>query len=259
MGGTERKRAVFASRGDERMSESDIGRRAFLARVQAGIERGDHRPESADSSDEHPQPDETTPTETLIGQFAAALQAVDGQAIIVEDADSARQAILEALQAWEARHVFVARSTVIEDLELSELLQATDLVVAEQAADGTLLGGNGEGRSVRDYLATADVGITGVDLAIAQTGTLVLTAAPGHPRMASALPPRHLAVVRAEQIVPALADVVPRLKEQFLQPDGSWSTSCISLITGPSRTADIEQTLTVGVHGPRELLAVVIR
>jgi L-lactate dehydrogenase complex protein LldG len=194
----------------------------------------------------------------LADRFAAALQSVDGRVIIVRGPEEARQAILESLQAWEARNVFVAHSIVLEQLELAEMLRAAQLTVAEQAEDGALVGKNGGGGSVREFLAEADVGITGVDLAIAETGTLVLAAAPGHPRMASALPPRHLAVVRAEQIVPALADVIPRLKERFLEADGSLSTSCVSLITGPSRTADIEQTLTVGVHGPRELLAVVI-
>jgi len=241
------------------MVSSDAGRRAFLARVQAGIERGGRRPETGVSEAPIWQQTAAPSEQALVDRFAAALQSVDGQVIIARGPDAARQAILESLQAWEARHVFVAHSDVLEQLDLGEMLRAAELTVAEQATDdGALVGENGGGESVREFLAEADVGITGVDIAIAQTGTLVIAAAPGHPRMASALPPRHLAVVRADQIVPTLADVIPRLKERFLQADGSWSTSCISLITGPSRTADIEQTLTVGVHGPRELLAVVM-
>jgi L-lactate dehydrogenase complex protein LldG len=87
--------------------------------------------------------------------------------------------------------------------------------------------------------ADADVGITGVRCAIAQTGTLVLTSDVG--RKASLLPMNHIALVRAEQIVPTMAEAF----EVYMDIPTAWVQA-----TGPSRTADIEQTLEIGVHGP---------
>jgi len=240
------------------MSEKD--RRAFMARVQTGIERGKRRrPEGAGTPSESTFPPPRRITKSLADAFTAALEAADGTVIRVPDAEGARQAVRTQIKLWEARRVFVARSERVASLRLSQWLrEAKGLAVAEQQEDGTLGGEKGGAETVRAFLSTADVGITGADLAIAETGTLVLTAAPGHPRMASALPLRHMAILWADQIVPALTDVVPRLKEMFMEGDGSWSTSAISLITGPSRTADIEQTLTIGVHGPRELTVVLV-
>lgn len=234
------------------------GQRAFLARVEAGLERDGRQRDAPQPARGAPVPAPGPVEEPLADRFIAALEAADGQAIRVPDSETARQAVVECLQAWEARRVFLAHSPTLVSLALAERLHAVDLIVVEQTDDGALTGERGDTETARGFLATADVGITGADMAIAETGTLVLAAAQGHPRMASALPPRHLAVVQAEQIVPTLADVIPRLKDRFLQPDGSWSTSCLSLITGPSRTADIEQTLTVGVHGPRELTVILV-
>ncbi|EPR43369.1 Lactate utilization protein B/C [Desulfovibrio sp. X2] len=102
--------------------------------------------------------------------------------------------------------------------------------------------------------AEAAVGLTAVDAAIASTGTLVLAAGPGRPRAASLLPPLHVAVVRADQIVAGLDDlpgVLARLRdEDGLPPSGVF---CIS---GPSCTADIELVKVFGVHGPTRLAVV---
>jgi L-lactate dehydrogenase complex protein LldG len=95
-----------------------------------------------------------------------------------------------------------------------------------------------------------DVGLTGVDLAIAETGTLALVSSSDHPRTASLLPPVHVAVVRADQIVPTLGAAFARLGPAIP------AASAINFVTGPSRTADIELQLTLGVHGPGELVVV---
>jgi L-lactate dehydrogenase complex protein LldG len=96
-----------------------------------------------------------------------------------------------------------------------------------------------------------------LDYVIAETGTLVLSARPGQMRGVSLLPPVHIAVGRTAQIVATMADYL-----LLLQAEGTdvqqHMTSCVSCITGPSRTGDIELTLTVGVHGPRELYLVLL-
>jgi L-lactate dehydrogenase complex protein LldF len=93
-------------------------------------------------------------------------------------------------------------------------------------------------------------GITGVSAAIAETGTLMITSGSTQPLTASLLPEIHVAIVRSSQIVGSLDEA---LKESSI-PDASAAV----LITGPSRTADIEMTLTIGVHGPKELVIFVV-
>jgi L-lactate dehydrogenase complex protein LldF len=88
-------------------------------------------------------------------------------------------------------------------------------------------------------------GLTGCAAAVAETGTLVLASGPGKPLTTSLLPEVHIAVVHARQIVSTL--------EQALRLPEVTACSAAVLISGPSRTADIEMTLTIGVHGPREL------
>jgi L-lactate dehydrogenase complex protein LldG len=99
--------------------------------------------------------------------------------------------------------------------------------------------------------------LSSVDYAIAATGTLVLSALSGHMRSVSLLPPVHVAVVQPAQVVATMADYLSRLGTAPLSLRQQL-TSCVSFITGPSRTGDIELSLTVGVHGPSELHLVIL-
>ena len=98
----------------------------------------------------------------------------------------------------------------------------------------------------KDAAFAMTCGITDVDYAVAETGSLVVCASPAHGRSVSLLGRVHIAVVRAEQIVPDLYDLFPRLQSDF--PDGLPSN--VTLISGPSKTADIELAIVIGVHGP---------
>ena len=100
----------------------------------------------------------------------------------------------------------------------------------------------------------ADVGITTVDFAIANTGTMVLSAGLRRPRSVSLLPTVHLALVRASQLVQRMGSVFAAYTGQAGGPP-----SAVHFITGPSRTSDIENDLTIGVHGPAGVSAVVWR
>ncbi len=98
-------------------------------------------------------------------------------------------------------------------------------------------------------IANADIGITEADFAIADTGTLVLLSDSNKPRLVSALPPVHIAILDRTNIVPDIHSLFLRITD---------SCSCISFITGPSRTADIELNLTLGVHGPGKVSVVIV-
>jgi len=96
-----------------------------------------------------------------------------------------------------------------------------------------------------------DVGISTAQAAIAETGTLVLDSAQERHRLVSLVPPVHIAIVNASAIVETLGEALALLrKDREISP-------VITFITGPSRTADIELTLAIGVHGPQELYVIV--
>ncbi len=98
-------------------------------------------------------------------------------------------------------------------------------------------------------LAQCDVGITECDALVAQTGTVVVTSRSAGGRALSVLPPHHVVLARRDQLVPGLPDAFDILKQKY----GASYPSMISLITGPSRTSDIERILVLGAHGPKKL------
>jgi L-lactate dehydrogenase complex protein LldG len=98
---------------------------------------------------------------------------------------------------------------------------------------------------VRDAIESDRVGITGCFCAIAETGTLLLTTSPTTPNKTSLLPETHIAIVRTSRIVVGIEEAWNLLRAELKQ----LPRAC-SFISGPSRTADIEQTLVIGAHGP---------
>ncbi len=100
-----------------------------------------------------------------------------------------------------------------------------------------------------ELLAQADVGITGAEWGIAETATLALGAGPSQPRLASLLPPVHLAILHADRIVSDLHAFFARV---------AVLPSALTLITGPSRSADIGSVLVLGAHGPTEVAVLLI-
>jgi len=128
---------------------------------------------------------------------------------------AAREAIVGLLVGKKTRRVVLGATSLIRELEL----------------DGAL--------------GSAGIGV-------ADTGTLALLARRGQGRAISLLPPLHVAVLDARDVVGELAELFERVRERGELP------SALTLITGPSRTGDIELVLTVGVHGPGELHVVVI-
>lgn len=105
---------------------------------------------------------------------------------------------------------------------------------------------------LRRACATAGFGITSADYALADTGSLVMIAGPEDARLISLLPPVHIALVPADRILTGLDELYT------LIPRPADRASSMVFITGPSRTADIEQILVRGVHGPGEIHVVIV-
>jgi L-lactate utilization protein LutC len=219
-------------------------RNAFLERVRRAIAEGDRAggapplPQRGGIGYQGAEPD-------LLQRFCAALSATGGQAHVVADAGAAAARVLELIPATKGCRVLLGRGPVLDRLELAPRLYERGVEVA--TVDAISAG------SEREVFFQADVGISGVAWAVAETGTLVLATQPAEPRSLSLLPPVHIAIVARAQLLPDLFDLFAEL-----EPDKGQLPACLSLITGPSKTGDIELKLVTGVHGPGELHVCVI-
>lgn len=111
---------------------------------------------------------------------------------------------------------------------------------------------SGDAAGVRRAAAEADIGITTAEYGMADTGALVVLASAQESRLISLLPPVHITVLETKRILTGLDELFTRM------PDPGALSSSMVFIGGPSRTADIEQILTLGVHGPREIHLVLV-
>ena len=104
-------------------------------------------------------------------------------------------------------------------------------------------------RIVKTGLADCDVSITGCESLVARTGSIVMSSAQSSGRTASVYAPIHICIAFTDQLVYDLKDALQAAKDKY----GNNLPSLLTFATGPSRTADIEKTLVVGVHGPKEV------
>jgi L-lactate dehydrogenase complex protein LldG len=144
------------------------------------------------------------------------------------------------------REEFVAlRGELIDGADkLAEFLKPFERVATDGSELVRLAVGDGNA-SVRE----ADIGVTGCDCLVAQTGSIFVSTRSAGGRAWSALPPVHLVIARRDQLVPDLAAAFALIRKRY---DRHWPSS-LCLITGPSRTADIEKILVMGAHGPKRI------
>jgi L-lactate dehydrogenase complex protein LldG len=135
-----------------------------------------------------------------------------------------------------------------ELIESAEKLREFLGAFAKIATDGSELVGNSVGEAnagIRD----CDLGVTACDCLVAQTGSIIVSTLSAGGRALSVLPPAHLVIAHREQVVPDLVAGMALLRKRY---DRHWP-SALSVITGPSRTADIEKILVMGAQGPKRL------
>lgn len=163
-------------------------------------------------------------------------------------------ALLARIAAIKGAQEVVGWETGALGWDLSGALTPLGLTVLSAPAGD----GDAERRRHREEAARAPLGVTGVDWALAETGTLILTSGPGRPRSTSLLPDTHVAVFGPGHLVESLEQVGVLLEALHADGGANAEGGTINFITGPSRTADIELTLTRGVHGPKEVHAVFV-
>ena len=150
-----------------------------------------------------------------------------GRNLLPSEIDSELKALI---QEQNVRRATVWETPRLKLLGIAEILNSLGVDLVSPNAD-------------KYEMATCDLGVTEADYLLPETGTLVLQSSAGKPRAVSLLPRVHLAIVRPEMLRADMHQVFAEAKDRHY----------LLFITGPSRTADIELTVTLGVHGPRNL------
>jgi L-lactate utilization protein LutC len=180
-----------------------------------------------------------------VSTFVTQLEAVGGTAHVVQSPDAAVQAVGQLVKAKNARRILLGDSPLLNRLALRQYLVSLGMEV-ELIVDLTP-------ETAHELCFAADIGISGVDSLVAETGTLVISAGRREPRSLTLLPPVHIAVAELRQLLADLFDLFDAAHEGSRPPP-----SCLTLITGPSKTGDIELRLVTGVHGPGEVHVVLL-
>jgi L-lactate dehydrogenase complex protein LldG len=154
------------------------------------------------------------------------------------------QYICDVVNMMEAKYALRWEHPLLEQLQIEASLPQLEMTVWKADTDVDLLA----------KAAGADIGIVVADYAIADTGTVVTVSAPERGRSVSLLPTAFLAIIRAETIKTRMGEVMSVLQAQF----GKHLPAGVHFITGPSRSADIENDLTIGVHGPGIVYALIL-
>ena len=190
----------------------------------------------------------------LLSRLAEAASQAGWKVAHAASAQEAARYVAELAREVEARSVVRSAHPVVDRLALETLLQGAGVNV-EVVAAGDEADRDAKSRSLRRHATEADMGVTGVDYAVAETGTVALMAGKGVSRLVSLLPPVYVAVVERGQVLPGLDELFTLYRDKLLR--GS-PVGYMNLVTGPSRSADIENTLVTGVHGPGDVHLVLI-
>ena len=222
---------------------------AFLARIRRSLPQALLPAAAA----EHPglfqaySFEPNTPPEQLVESFTRELRALSGYVHLPQTAAEVIPLLLEILQTHAAQRIIAWDEA---ELELPGVFAA--LAAAGIKVEDSRLPADKAGRQAR--LAALDgvqVGLRGAQGGLADTGSLALISGPGRGRLASLLAPVHIALLPARRLYPALPVFLAA------HPHVTDQGSNLVLITGPSRTGDIEMTLTMGVHGPKDVHVII--
>jgi len=176
----------------------------------------------------------------LAARFEQTLRRVKGEVWRAESWPHALEVLNHVLDALEATRIAVNPDPPLDTVDWDQRWPDRTWYVV----------GRSEGE-IRTFCVQADVGISGARVALAETGSVVVGSGPQHSREVTLLPPTHIVLVGTSRLVPDLF---------------AWMTSppdplpaALTIISGPSKSADIEQTLAVGVHGPKRFIVILYK
>ena len=164
----------------------------------------------------------------ILETFVSELEEINGVAIIAKDPVEAENKLASLLSEKGIEELFCTDDTLFNELSVLPLTNDPD--------------------KLRDMKA----GITKCEALISRSGS-VMVSSNGSGRRMNIFPPVHIVWAYSDQLVPFISDAFDKLKKKY----GNDVPSQVSIVTGPSRTADIEKTLVMGAHGPKELIVVI--
>ncbi len=218
-----------------------------LQRIREALGQA-HLPAAMASLPPRPAYETTQPVATMVAAFAQNLEPIHGRVHGLLGPDAAAEQVVALLTAARAGEVL---SWALDQIDLPELAPA--LADAKVRCVEAHVPNDPAGHAeALQRLARVPAGLTGADAGLADTASLVLAHGPGRPRLASLLPPVHIAVLSVSRLLPGLPAFLAA------HPDALKASSNVVIVTGPSRTADIELIPVFGVHGPKQLEVVLV-
>jgi L-lactate dehydrogenase complex protein LldG len=175
----------------------------------------------------------------LFSEFETRTKAVSSELFRVPRASDATEILIGLVNAIGAKKAVVVESPLQQAAGITAVLRTRGVTVYTDTAD------------IAAHADTADIGISGVEFGIAETGSVFQDGYDIATRLVTILPPLHVVFLQS-------AHIVPGIEEAFEIISPGFDRGYVGFITGPSRTADIERVLTIGVHGPSRLAIIAV-
>jgi len=231
--------------------ETDLCTSRFTAETQAILDRIKNRSDAE--------------RQQLLERFREMAAPINLNVIVLKDEESVTTAIVELARnkdpEWGDQKSIVAwQHPLIERLNLSEALTDQNVTVHIAKSDNIeseVIPTEKEREQLRKHVIDSYIGITSADFCMADTASLVMRTRPGQGRSVSLVPSIHIGVIYLNQIIWDLKELYALLSfDPEIRKEGL--TNCMTFISGPSKTADVEATMVHGAHGPREVYVYVI-
>ena len=238
-------------------------REAFLAKVRTAVAEGNR----AGNIPGHPGRSKVGYQGAggdPVSKFCTEFTLAGGFPFVAEDDNAAWRKIEEIIRRHDAKNIVIGVGEVMDRLNLAGRLSnlvGTSIFTCSDSSEGNpntntdKLINLSPRKADKEAYFGSDLGISTVQHLIAETGTVVMATRPDQPRSISLLPPVHIAIARRSQILPDLFDLFDLFSPTA---DSSNPPACLTLITGPSKTGDIELKLVTGVHGPGEVHVIIV-
>ena len=204
-----------------------------------------------------------TERQQLLDRFIEMAEPINLKVIVLKDPPSVTAAIADFIRdndpEWGGKkRVVTWKHPLIENLNLPDALADQNVPVyitelKESDADETFK----ERERLRKHTVDSYIGVTSADFCMAETASLVMRTRPGQARSVSLVPSIHIAVIHLDQIIADLKELYALIRWDA-EASGEGLTNCMTFISGPSKTADVEATMVHGAHGPREVYVYVM-
>ena len=173
----------------------------------------------------------------LAAQFEQALTAVHGEVVRADSLDTAVSALADLIAELGVKTAVANDEEPLTSLNLPETFPDVQWHTVGQS-EGDL----------REFCAAADLGLSSGDAGLAETGSIIISSGPDKSRLATLLPPVHVVLLPTGKLT---SDLFTWTAARHTPPPSN-----VTLVSGPSKTADIEQTLAIGVHGPKRFIVI---